>query len=126
MLAPHYLQLHQLHVACVALSGTLFSSRALLRIRGSRLAQHRAVRMASYVIDTMLLVAGILLTRIIHQYPFVNGWLTAKALLLPCYIGLGLVALRFARTRLWCTAAMLGAVLIYCAMITVALTHRSG
>ena len=126
MLAPHYIPLHQLHVACVALSGTLFSSRALLHIQGSRLAQHRAVRMASYLIDTTLLVAGILLTLIIHQYPFVNGWLTAKVLLLACYIGLGLIALRFARTRLWRSAAMLGALVLYGAMITVALTHRAG
>jgi uncharacterized membrane protein SirB2 len=126
MLAPHYIQIHQLHVACVALSGTLFTSRALLHIRGSRLAQHRAVRVASYLIDTTLLVAGILLTLIIHQYPFVNGWLTAKVLLLACYIGLGLIALRFARTRLWRSAAMLGALVLYGAMITVALTHRAG
>jgi uncharacterized membrane protein SirB2 len=55
--------------------------------------------MVSYVTDTTLLVAGILLTLIIHQYPFVNGWLTAKVLLLPCHIGLGLIALRLARSR---------------------------
>lgn len=126
MLASHYAQLHQLHVACVAASGTLFSARALLHVKGSRLARHRAVRVASYVIDTTLLVAGILLTLIIQQYPFVNGWLTAKVLLLPCYIGLGLIALRFARSRFWRTAAMLGALLIYGVMITVALTHRTG
>ena len=53
-------------------------------------------------------------------------WLTAKVLLLACYIGLGLIALRFARTRLWRSAAMLGALVLYGAMITVALTHRAG
>jgi uncharacterized membrane protein SirB2 len=123
MLAPHYIHLHQLHVACVALSGTLFASRALLRIATSPLATHRAVRVASYVIDTALLVAGILLTLTIHQYPFVNGWLTAKVLLLPCYIALGLIALRLARTTFWRIAATLGAVLVYGAMIVVAVTH---
>jgi uncharacterized membrane protein SirB2 len=89
MLAPYYSHLHQLHVACVALSGALSASRALLRIKAAPLANHRAVRMPSYVIDTALLLAGILLTLTIHQYPFVNAWLTAKVLLLPCYIALG-------------------------------------
>lgn len=125
MLARHYIQLHLLHVACVGLSGTLFASRALLAINGVRLADHRAVRLASYLIDTTLLAAGILLTLVIHQYPLVNGWLTAKVLLLPCYIGLGLIALKVARTSFWRTAAMLGALLIYGAIIVTAVTHRS-
>jgi uncharacterized membrane protein SirB2 len=125
MLALHYTDIRHLHIACVALSGTLFTSRALLRIKGSLLANHRALRMTSYFIDTTLLVAGILLTLILNQYPFVNGWLTAKVLLLPCYIGLGLVTLRQARSSFWCIVAMLSALLVYSAMITVAVTHRT-
>jgi len=125
MLAAYYTDIRYLHIACVALSGALFTSRALLRIKGSLLVNHRALRMTSYLIDTTLLLAGILLTLILHQYPFVNGWLTAKVLLLPCYIGLGLLTLRQARTSFWCSVAMLGALLVYGAMITVAVTHRT-
>jgi len=86
MLAYYYTDIRHLHIACVALSGTLFTSRALVRINGSLLANHRALRITSYCIDTTLLLAGILLTRILEQYPFVNGWLTAKVLLSPGYI----------------------------------------
>ncbi|HEY6824275.1 MAG TPA: SirB2 family protein [Steroidobacteraceae bacterium] len=125
LLATYYTDIRHLHIACVALSGTLFTSRALLRIKGSLLANHRALRMSSYCIDTTLLVAGILLSLILDQYPFVNGWLTAKLLLLPCYIGLGLVTLRQARSGFWCSVAMMSALLVYAAIITVAVTHRT-
>ena len=125
MLAPYYTDIRHLHIACVALSGTLFTSRALLRIKGSLLANHRALRLTSYFIDTTLLLAGILLTLILEQYPFVNAWLTAKVLLLPCYIGLGLITLRRAPDRFWCSVAMLSALLVYGAIITIAVTHRS-
>jgi uncharacterized membrane protein SirB2 len=125
MLAGYYTEIRHLHIACVALSGTLFTSRALLRIKGSLLANHRALRITSYCIDTTLLIAGILLTRILEQYPFVNGWLTAKVLLLPGYIGLGLITLRRASTRFWCSVAMFSALLVYGAIITIAVTHRN-
>jgi len=125
MLARYYVEIRHLHIACVALSGTLFTSRALLRIKGSLLANHRALRITSYCIDTPLLLAGILLTRILEQYPFVDGWLTAKVLLLPVYIGLGLITLRRAPARFWCSVAMLSALLVYGAIITIAVTHRN-
>ena len=125
MLAYYYTDIRHLHIACVVLSGTLFTSRALLRIKGSLLANHRALRITSYCIDTTLLLAGILITRILEQYPFVNGWLTAKVLLLPGYIGLGLITLQRAPTRFWCSVAMLSALLVYGAIITIAVTHRS-
>jgi uncharacterized membrane protein SirB2 len=125
LLATYYTDIRHLHIACVALSGTLFTSRALLRIKGSLLANHRALRLTSYCVDTTLLVAGILLTLILNQYPFVNSWLTAKLLLLPGYIGLGLVTLRQARGGFWCSVAMLSALLVYATMITVAVTHRT-
>jgi len=124
MLALHYTNIRHLHIACVVLSGSLFTARALLRIKGSPLANHRALRITSYCIDTTLLLAGILLTRILEQYPFINGWLTAKVLLLPGYIGLGLIALRYAPSRFWCSVAMLSALLVYGAIITIAVTHR--
>ncbi len=126
MLVRYYPEIRQLHIACVTLSGTVFTARALLRIKGSNLVNHRALRITSYVIDTTLLLAGILLTLILHEYPFVNGWLTAKVLLLPVYILLGLLTLRYARTGRWTAVGMLAALLVYAAIIAVALTHRAG
>lgn len=123
MLAAHYSDIRLLHITCVALSGMLFTSRAVLRINGSQLANHRALRVTSYFIDTALLLAAVLLTLIIHQYPFVNGWLTAKVLLLLLYIGLGVLTLRGACTTFPRGVALTGALLAYGAIIAVAVTH---
>jgi len=123
MLAPHYAEILRLHIACVALSGMLFTSRAMLQINGSPLANHRALRVMSYLIDTTLLLAAVLLTLIIHQYPFVNGWLTAKVLLLLLYIGLGVVTLKGAGTTVPRSVALAGALITYGAIIAVAITH---
>jgi len=125
MLAAHYAEIRFLHVGCVALSGSLFTLRGLLRINRAPLANHRALRIISYVIDTTLLVAAMLLTLILHQYPFVNGWLTAKVLLLALYIGLGIVALQRARTTRGRGVALIGALLTFAAIVAIAIVHHS-
>jgi uncharacterized membrane protein SirB2 len=96
----------------------------LLRLVDSPLANTRALRWTSYVIDTVLLAAAILLTLILHQYPLVNGWLTMKTGLLVLYIALGMVALKRARTRFASVAALIAALLTYGLIIGVAITHR--
>lgn len=124
MLVSHYAELRLLHIGCVALSGALFTVRGLLRIGGRAPANHRALRMTSYVIDTTLLGAAITLTLIVHQYPFVDAWLTAKTLLLVLYIALGIVALKHARTRSGRIAALVAALATFGMMIGVAITHH--
>lgn len=123
MLASHYVQLLHVHVGCVALSGTLFCTRALLRIANSPIANHRALRMLAYVIDTTLLGAAVLLTMIVHQYPITHAWLTTKVLLLVLYIALGTVALKRASSRRGRAAAAAAAVSVFGLIIGVALTH---
>jgi uncharacterized membrane protein SirB2 len=124
VLAAQFADVRLLHVGCVALSGTLFTIRGLLRIGDFALANHPLVRHVSYVIDTVLLVAAILLTLIVHQYPFVDGWLTMKVLLLVLYIVLGSVALKRARTRAGRLLALLGALCTFTLIIGVAITHH--
>jgi len=124
MLASHYADIRLLHISCVALSGTLFTCRGLLRLFDSPLANTGALRWTSYVIDTVLLAAAILLTLILHQYPLVNGWLTVKTGLLVLYIALGLLALKRARTRFASVAALIAALVTYGLIIGVAITHR--
>lgn len=124
MLAAHYQPILHLHVGSVILSGTLFCTRALMRLRGLPLANHLALRIASWLIDTALLGAAILLTTIVRQYPLVNGWLSMKLLLLMLYIVLGTFALKRASTTRGRLLAFAGALLCYGFMVSVALTHH--
>ncbi len=123
MLSLHYPEFRLLHIGCVAFSGALFTVRGLMRIADLAVANHWTLRWTSYVVDTALLGAAIALTLILHQYPFVNAWLTTKALLLPLYIAFGIIALRHARTRPGRSAAFLAAILTFAYMLSVAFAH---
>ena len=123
-LSVYYLQIRLAHVVCVSLSGGLFTLRGAMMAMGSPMARHWLLRWLSYAIDISLLTAALMLTSIIHQYPFVHGWLTAKVLLLLVYVVLGSLALGRAgthRVRLCCLAA---AILVFLFIISVALTHN--
>ena len=122
-LAAHYLQIRDLHVACVALSGTLFAARGALALRGWPHVMHPALRYGSMAIDTLLLAAGITLMFVIHQYPFVDGWLTAKLILLVAYIALGTLALKRARTQAMRATCYLLALATFAYIIGVAIAH---
>lgn len=119
----YYLALRTLHIAAVIVSGALFAIRALaVNLAGARWPMARPARMLAYAVDTLLLVAAILLTTVIRQYPFIDTWLTVKLVLLLVYILLGYVALR-GRTRgrrLVCLAAALAT---YGFIVTVARAH---
>jgi uncharacterized membrane protein SirB2 len=124
VLADYFAEIRLLHIGSVAVSGSLFAARGLLRMQDSGLANHPAVRYTSYVIDTVLLAAAILLTVILHQYPLVNDWLTAKVVLLFVYVALGSIALKRGRTRTGRVFAFVGALLTFGFIVSVAVTHH--
>lgn len=123
-LAPWFAEILALHVGAVTISGTLFAVRGIGRMAGWRRFDHAAVRYFSYANDTVLLVAAILLTTIIHEYPLANAWLTVKVMLLAVYIVLGAIALHHGRTgriRAW---AFVGALATFAFIVSVAVTQN--
>ena len=82
------------------------------------------VRYLSYTVDTLLLVAALLLTVVIQQYPFVQSWLTVKVVLLVAYITLGIMAFREGRPRPYRIGFWMLAVAVYLFIISVAITHH--
>ena len=119
-----YPQIKFAHVLCVILSGSLFALRGMMMLAGSRLANHPAMRYLSYAIDTTLLTAALMLITILHQYPFVQAWLTVKVLLLVLYIVLGVFALRRGRTRRIRAICYVAALVVFASIIGVALAHN--
>ena len=118
-----YPQIKFVHVLFVILSGSLFALRGMMMLAGSRFTNHAALRYLSYTIDTMLLTAALMLVTILHQYPFVQAWLTVKVLLLVVYIVLGVFALRRGRTRGARAVCYLAALFVYVFIVGVALAH---
>ncbi len=119
-----YLALKALHVACAILSITGFAARGVLMLRDSPLLGKRWLRVVPHVVDTVLLASALWLAALIGQYPFVQGWLTAKALALVAYIVLGSIALKRGRTKSIRAAAFALALVAFLYIVSVALNRN--
>lgn len=117
-----YLMLKHLHMSFAMLSGGLFVLRGVWMLRASAMLQRRWVKIVPHVVDTVLLASAIGLAVWSSQYPFQQGWLTAKVVALVGYIGLGTVALKRGRTPAVRTAAFIGALVLFLYIVTVART----
>ncbi len=71
-----------------------------------------------------LLAAAIALAVMLRQYPFVQGWLTAKVLALAVYIVLGMLALRPGRPKPARVACWIAAQAVFLYMVAVAFTRN--
>ena len=119
-----YPQIKAVHIAAVILSGLLFLMRGGAVQLGASWAMAAPLRYLSYTIATVLLTAALMLATIIHQFPFVQGWLTAKVLLLVVYVVLGSFALKRGRTRAVRTSCWIAALLVYLFIFSIARAHN--
>ncbi|MDP3639134.1 MAG: SirB2 family protein [Azonexus sp.] len=120
-----YLLLKHLHVTCVVLSGLGFCLRGWWMLRDSPRLSQRLARVAPHVIDSLLLGSAIMMAVLSGQYPFVQGWLTAKFLALLAYILLGMMALKRGRTKIIRIRFFILALLSYAYIVSVALTRNA-
>jgi len=119
-----YLALKHLHVACVVLSGLGFALRGWWMLNDSPLLRARLTRVVPHVVDTLLLGSALLMAWQSSQYPFAQGWLTAKFFGLLAYILCGTMALKHARTRGRRVVFLVLALLAYAYIVGVALTRN--
>ena len=94
-----YFAIRHLHIASAALSGSLFLVRGIWMLRDSAMLKRRWVRIAPHIIDSVLLGSALIMVFLSGQYPFVQGWLTAKVLALLAYIALGTIALKRGKNK---------------------------
>ena len=118
-----YVEIRTVHICAVALSGLLMLLRGIAHNwLAAKWVMAWPVKALSYSIDTVLLTAALMLTTIEQQFPFVDGWLTMKVMLLVVYIMLGYRALRGQTSRSrWANLA--GAAIAYGFIIAVARAH---
>ncbi|MHB0985396.1 MAG: SirB2 family protein [Sulfuricella sp.] len=119
-----YSLLKALHISCVITSYTLFFLRGFLTLREIKIPRQRWIRILPHAVDTLLLVSAIALAFTIHQYPFVNNWLTAKVVGLVLYIGLGSVALKYGKTKTIRLSAWLAAQGVFAYIVLAAIGHN--
>jgi len=111
-----------IHVSCVILTFIFFFIRGLWMIVDSALLQRKWAKWVPPVIDTTLLASAIVLSVTLHQYPFVHAWLTAKVVALFFYIGLGMLALTYGKTKKIRIINWLAAQLCFIYIVAVAIT----
>lgn len=112
------------HVLSVATSITLFVTRGVWMMADSPRLGQPWVRVVPHVVDTVLLTSAIGLAVLTAQYPLQQNWLTAKVLGLVAYIGLGMVALRFGRSKRQRVTAWGLAVVVFAYIVAVAVTRN--
>ena len=120
----NYILIKHLHMTCVVLSGAGFLLRGFWMLRGSPILQARWVRIVPHGVDTVLLASALAMVSLSGQYPFVQGWLTAKVLGLLAYIGFGTMALKRGRTLRERAAYLALAVLTFAYIVGVAITRN--
>lgn len=118
-----YQALKAVHVACAILSIAGFALRGLMMLAGSPLLAARFARVAPHVVDSVLLASALALAWLSAQYPFAQGWLTAKVLALIAYIALGTVALKPGRSPSARRTAFVLALATALYIVSVALTR---
>lgn len=109
-----------IHVSCVVLSFTGFFIRGIWMLRDSTLLRLRWVKIAPQVVDTVLLVSAIILAIQWRFSPLQQPWLMTKIIALLVYIAVGLVALRFGRSKTIRLYAWLLGLLIFIYIVSVA------
>lgn len=117
-----YQLLKTIHVSCALITLCLFCLRGYWMLRRSPRLNQRWVKVVPHLVDTTLLLSAGGLVWTLHQYPFVNAWLTAKLLGVLVYIALGTVALKRGRTRRIRTFALVLALCTFGYIVAVAFT----
>lgn len=116
----YYLPIKNLHVTAVGLSILFFVIRAYWSITGSAMLQRRVVRIVPHIVDSVLLICGVILAAMIGPN---QPWILTKVVLLVFYIGVGTIAIKRGRTSTTRLVAALTAIAIFVYIVGVAIRH---
>jgi uncharacterized membrane protein SirB2 len=116
--------IRQAHLALVVLSGLLFALRGAGVLAGARWPLHKALRVGSVVIDTLLLLAGATLWALLQLNPLREHWLGVKLVLLVLYIVLGSWALKRAGSTAARAAFFIAALTVFATMLSIGWTRH--
>jgi len=113
-----------IHVLTVLISISGFIFRGYLLFSGSSMFREKWVKIVPHVNDTILLISAITLVYKTGFFPMEQPWLMAKLIGLIVYIGLGMVAFRFGKTRNQKMLAWVGAIIVFAYILGLAVTKQ--
>ena len=119
-----YAALKMIHISSVVVSYLLFTLRGIWMMQESAALRQRWVKASPHIVDTVLLTSAIALAVKIEQDPINDSWLSAKVAGLLIYIALGMLALRFGKTRQVRILAWIGAQFVFFYIVLVAVTKN--
>jgi uncharacterized membrane protein SirB2 len=120
-----YFWLKIIHFCLIALSLSLFLSRAVMRLNAVNWTEKwPSLKIIPHINDTLLLGSGVLLA-VYSSTPFLRGWLCIKLTLLIVYILVGSYTLKYAKTKQQQLIGIFAAFLTISAMIYVAIEKIS-
>lgn len=117
--------LKTLHVLSAIASIGGFILRGYWMFTANILLDRRIAKTLPHIIDTVLLGSAVGMLVIWHSSPFSMSWLSVKIVALLVYIGLGMMALRFGKTRRVRTSFWLMALVVAAYIVSVALTKSA-
>lgn len=102
-----------LHVSCAYLAGLGFLLRGIGILIKHPAMHHKIVKVIPHIIDTILLISGIILAIHLSLSPHEQPWLAAKLITLFLYIGFGLLLIRWGTTQTRQWTGLLGGLMAY-------------
>lgn len=114
-----------IHMSTAFISLSFFLLRGFWVFRDSSMMNKKWVKIIPHVNDTVLLITATLLALSIQQYPFVDGWLTAKFTALIIYIVFGMFALKRAKEMKNKVVFFILALVTFSYIVGVALTRSA-
>ena len=94
-----YTVLKSTHVACALITYILFFTRGVWLFTNPQRMKSAWVRIVPHGVDSLLLASAVGLVIVTNQYPGPLVWLNVKIIGLVLYIGLGMAAFRFCKSR---------------------------
>jgi uncharacterized membrane protein SirB2 len=115
-----YEWLKYLHVSAISLSIVGFIVRVLLTLHHSSYQNRYWFKKLPHKVDTVLLATALTMVYLLGVNPLTTFWLTEKIIGLLVYILLGLIALRWGKTRTIKIIAACLAITVFCYIVYVA------
>lgn len=114
--------LKTIHESAVTLSFAGFFARGIGMLRDAAWVKQRVAKTLPHLVDTVLIVSAVWLAWLLRLTPSNAPWISAKIAGLLVYIGVGMVALRFGRTKGVRASAWVLAMLVFAWIVSVAIT----